>query len=198
MEFQSSKGIFLQIADSLCHQILEGLLKPGDRVPSVRDLAEEYEVNRNTVMRTYTILQESGIFDNKRGIGFFISENAIELVRASEKANFFNHELPDFIIPYKRHEAQTIEAIVDGHDNAVPCEVSTIHRIRAWFAWMIKHLQGCIDACRMKYGDEIVPFSLLRPISDDDTPVKGWLTRAVHLAVNSNNWCTYPIGVFVR
>ena len=97
MEFQSSKGIFLQIADNLCHQILEGLLKPGDRVPSVRDLAEEFEVNRNTVMRTYTILQESGIFDNKRGIGFFVSENAVELVRVSEKANFFDHELPEFI-----------------------------------------------------------------------------------------------------
>lgn len=97
MEFQSSKGIFLQIADNLCHQILEGLLKPGDRVPSVRDLAEEFEVNRNTVMRTYTILQESGIFDNKRGIGFFISENAVELVRSNEKANFFAQELPGFI-----------------------------------------------------------------------------------------------------
>lgn len=97
MEFQSSKGIFLQIADNLCHQILEGLLKPGDRVPSVRDLAAEFEVNRNTVMRTYTILQESGIFDNKRGIGFFISENAVELVRVTEKANFFAHELPYFI-----------------------------------------------------------------------------------------------------
>lgn len=97
MDFKSSKGIFLQIADNLCHQILEGQLKPGDRVPSVRDLAAEFEVNRNTVMRTYTNLQEAGIFDNKRGIGFFISENAIELVRASEKANFFNHELPAFI-----------------------------------------------------------------------------------------------------
>jgi len=97
MEFQSSKGIFLQIADNLCHQILEGLLKPGDRVPSVRDLAAEFEVNRNTVMRTYTNLQEAGIFDNKRGIGFFISENAPELVRASEKSNFFSHELPYFI-----------------------------------------------------------------------------------------------------
>ena len=97
MDFKSSKGIFLQIADNLCHQILEGQLKPGDRVPSVRDLAAEFEVNRNTVMRTYTILQESGIFDNKRGIGFFISENAIELVRANEKASFFSHSLPDFI-----------------------------------------------------------------------------------------------------
>lgn len=97
MEFQSSKGIFLQIADNLCHQVLEGQLKPGDRVPSVRDLAAEFEVNRNTVMRTYSILEESGIFDNKRGIGFFIAENAIELVRKSEKNTFFTHELPDFI-----------------------------------------------------------------------------------------------------
>jgi len=97
MEFQSSKGIFLQIADNLCHQILEGLLNPGDRVPSVRDLAEEFEVNRNTVMRTYTILQESGIFDNKRGIGFFVSENAVELIRTNEKARFFASELPGFI-----------------------------------------------------------------------------------------------------
>jgi DNA-binding transcriptional regulator YhcF (GntR family) len=97
MEFQSSKGIFLQIADNLCHQILEGLLKPGDRVPSVRDLAEEFEVNRNTVMRTYTILQESGIFDNKRGIGFFVAGNAVELVRTNEKTRFFAYELPGFI-----------------------------------------------------------------------------------------------------
>jgi len=101
MEFQSSKGIFLQIADNLCRQILEGLLNPGDRVPSVRDLAAEFEVNRNTVMRTYTNLQEAGIFDNKRGIGFFISENAVERVRGSEKANFFSHELPEFILKVK-------------------------------------------------------------------------------------------------
>ena len=97
MDFKSSKGIFLQIADNLCHQILEGQLSPGDRVPSVRDLAAEFEVNRNTVMRTYTILQEAEVFDNKRGIGFFISENAIELVLTNEKANFFSHDLPDFI-----------------------------------------------------------------------------------------------------
>lgn len=97
MEFQSTKGIFLQIADNLCHQILEGQLKPGDRVPSVRDLAVEFEVNRNTVMRTYSILEEAGIFDNKRGIGFFISETAVELVRTKERDNFFAQELPAFI-----------------------------------------------------------------------------------------------------
>jgi GntR family transcriptional regulator len=101
MDFKSTKGIFLQIADNLCYQILEGELKPGDRVPSVRDLAAEFEVNRNTVMRTYTNLQEAGIFDNKRGIGFFISENAVELVRSGEKDNFFAHDLPEFILKVK-------------------------------------------------------------------------------------------------
>lgn len=97
MEFQSTKGIFLQIADNLCHQILEGKLNPGDRVPSIRDLAADFEVNRNTVMRTYTILSDAGIFENKRGIGFFVSDEALELVRIREKSTFYEMDLPDLI-----------------------------------------------------------------------------------------------------
>lgn len=101
MDFKSTKGIYLQIVDNLCRQILEGQLQSGDRVASVRDLAAEFEVNHNTVMRAYTNLQESGIFDNKRGIGFFVSEKAFELIRANEKANFFNQDLPDFLLKVK-------------------------------------------------------------------------------------------------
>jgi len=97
IDYKSSKGIFQQIAETICHRILEGQLVPGDRVPSVRDLAIEFEVNRNTLLRTYSILQESGVIENKRGIGFFVSEHAIELIRTNEKADFFNNELPDFI-----------------------------------------------------------------------------------------------------
>ena len=101
MDFKSTKGIYLQIVDNLCRQILEGQLKSGDRVASVRDLAAEFEVNHNTVMRAYTNLQESGVFDNKRGIGFFVSEKAFELIKANEKANFFSQDLPDFILKVK-------------------------------------------------------------------------------------------------
>ncbi len=97
MEFQSAKGIFLQIAENLCHQILDGTLKPGDRVPSVRDLAAEFEVNRNTVLRTYSLLNDDGIFENRRGVGYFVSESAPDIIRASEKALFFSNELPQFI-----------------------------------------------------------------------------------------------------
>lgn len=101
MDFKSTKGIYLQIVDNLCRQILEGQLQSGDRVASVRDLAAEFEVNHNTVMRAYANLQESGIFDNKRGIGFFVSENAFELIKANEKANFFSQDLPDFLLKVK-------------------------------------------------------------------------------------------------
>jgi len=98
MDFKSTKGIYLQIVDNLCRQILEGNLKAGDRVASVRDLAAEFEVNHNTVMRAYANLQESGIFDNKRGIGFFVSEDALKLIHTQEKTTFFSEDLPDFLL----------------------------------------------------------------------------------------------------
>lgn len=97
MDFKSTKGIFQQIADNLCHQILEGKLPPGERVPSVRDLAADFEVNRNTLLRTYAILQEAGIIDNKRGIGFFVADNAVDVIRENEKKEFFNNDLPNFM-----------------------------------------------------------------------------------------------------
>jgi len=97
IDYKATKGIFQQIADNLCLQILEGKLNAGDRVLSVRDLSAEFEVNRNTLLRTYSILNEAGIFDNKRGVGFFVSDNAVELIRGTEKAEFFTNELPAFI-----------------------------------------------------------------------------------------------------
>jgi DNA-binding transcriptional regulator YhcF (GntR family) len=97
IDFKSTKGIFLQIAENLCHQILEGKLQAGDRIPSVRDLAGDFEVNRNTVLRTYALLDEAGIFENRRGIGFFVSPEAVAIIQATEKKEFFRDDLPEFI-----------------------------------------------------------------------------------------------------
>jgi DNA-binding transcriptional regulator YhcF (GntR family) len=97
MEFKATKGIYLQIAESICNQILEGKLQPNERVSSVRDLAAELEVNRNTVMRTYSYLQNEYIFENKRGVGFFVAENAVTLIKAREKTNFFKNEMPTLL-----------------------------------------------------------------------------------------------------
>jgi Predicted transcriptional regulators len=97
IDFKSTKGIFLQIAENICHQILEGTLKAGDRVPSVRDLAADFEVNRNTILRTYALLDESGIFENRRGVGFFVSPKAVGIIQTSERKEFFTNDLPEFI-----------------------------------------------------------------------------------------------------
>lgn len=97
IDFKSTKGIFQQMADILCRRILENKLPPGERVPSVRDLAAEFEVNRNTLLRTYSLLEDAGIIVNKRGIGFFVADDAKELIHSKERAEFFADEFPEFM-----------------------------------------------------------------------------------------------------
>lgn len=115
MEFKATKGIYIQIAENICSQILEGKLKPHERVPSVRDLAVELEVNRNTVMRTYTYLQDEQIFENKRGIGFFVSEQAVQLIKKREKEVFFKNNMPELIEKVKllKLNSNDFEAIIN-------------------------------------------------------------------------------------
>jgi DNA-binding transcriptional regulator YhcF (GntR family) len=94
MEFRNTKGIFLQIADSISEKVIEGKYSPGEKIPSVRDLANEMGVNPNTVMRTYSELQSRGIIDNKRGMGYYVTDNAIEIIMQWKKKEFFENELP--------------------------------------------------------------------------------------------------------
>ncbi|NII84625.1 MULTISPECIES: GntR family transcriptional regulator [unclassified Pedobacter] len=96
MEFRDNKAIYLQIAEYVCEHILLGKWKADERVPSVRELAVEMEVNPNTVMRTYELLQNKNIINNKRGIGFFVEEAAIDNVRNYRKQQFITDELPTF------------------------------------------------------------------------------------------------------
>lgn len=94
MEFRDNKAIYLQIAEFVCEHILLGKWKTDDKVPSVRELAVELEVNPNTVMRTYELLQNKNIITNRRGIGFFVADDAITQVKAYRKTQFMDDELP--------------------------------------------------------------------------------------------------------
>jgi len=96
MEFKESQAIYLQIADHLCEQILLDKWKPDDRIPSVRELAVQLEVNPNTVMRTCEYLQQYDIIYNKRGIGYFVAENAGKKIIELKKERFLANELPQF------------------------------------------------------------------------------------------------------
>jgi GntR family transcriptional regulator len=96
MEFKESQAIYLQIADHMCEQILLEKWKPEDRIPSVRELAVQLEVNPNTVMRTCEYLQQYEIIYNKRGIGYFVSPNAVKKITELKKERFLANELPQF------------------------------------------------------------------------------------------------------
>lgn len=94
MEFNSNKAIFLQIRDAIREKILSGDLRAGDRIPSVREYGAEIGVNPNTVMRAYERLTSEGVIFNKRGIGYFISDDAMAIVLESSRKEFLEEELP--------------------------------------------------------------------------------------------------------
>ena len=81
MDFnESNKAIYLQIADVFWDKVLEGTLRPADRVPSVREYAATVMVNVNTVMRTYDYLSTMGVIYNKRGVGYFVADDAESVI----------------------------------------------------------------------------------------------------------------------
>ena len=94
MEFNSNKSIYLQICDAICEKILSGGMAPDSRIPSVREYGAEIGVNPNTIMRSYEKLTGDGIIYNRRGIGYFISPDAKEIVMEIQRQDFLENELP--------------------------------------------------------------------------------------------------------
>ena len=95
MRFRESTAIYLQIADYICERILLKRWKTDERIPSVREMAIQVEVNPNTVMRTYEFLQSQNIIYNQRGIGYFVSPDAIKNATQYRKTEFIEKELPN-------------------------------------------------------------------------------------------------------
>ena len=94
MQFQRQDAIYRQIANYIMENILRERWKPGDRVPSIRELAMDVEVNPNTVTRTYAWLQERGIIVNQRGLGYFVSKDGLEGTRRLKMAEFAERDIP--------------------------------------------------------------------------------------------------------
>lgn len=96
MNFKESKAIYLQIADRICDEILLEVYSEDERIPSVREYSAAVEVNANTTMRSYDYLQSQGVIYNKRGIGYFVSEGARQLIRTMRKKYFLEEEVDYF------------------------------------------------------------------------------------------------------
>ena len=75
VDFQAGKPVYLQLADQIRYAAASGRLRPGDPLPSLRPLAEELRINRNTIARAYAELEAQGIIETLPGKGHFLKKN---------------------------------------------------------------------------------------------------------------------------
>ncbi|MCX6285490.1 MAG: GntR family transcriptional regulator [Bacteroidetes bacterium] len=96
MNFSENQSIYIQITEFVKEQILLNKWPKEEKIPSVRDLAGELQVNPNTVMRAYDFLQQQGVIYNRRGIGNHVSSDAGEKILEARKEKFLQSDLPAF------------------------------------------------------------------------------------------------------
>ena len=93
-EWNDSQPIYRQVRDRVVAMILDGILKEGDPLPSVRNVAAEYRVNPLTVLKGYQQLVDEGLVETRRGRGMFINAGARSLLLQAERQRFLGEEWP--------------------------------------------------------------------------------------------------------
>ena len=93
-EWNDSQPIYRQLRDRVVAMILDGVLKEGDPLPSVRNVAAEYRVNPITVLKGYQQLVEEQLVESRRGLGMFINAGAHDLLLRAERQKFMAEQWP--------------------------------------------------------------------------------------------------------
>jgi len=94
LEWNNSQPIYRQLRDRVVAMILDGVLKEGDPLPSVRNVAAEYRVNPLTVLKGYQQLVDEELVEKRRGLGMFVKANARSLLLKGERQKFLAEEWP--------------------------------------------------------------------------------------------------------
>ena len=93
-EWNNSQPIYRQLRDRVIAMILDGVLKEGDPLPSVRNVSAEYRVNPLTVLKGYQGLVDEQLVETKRGLGMFVNAGARDLLLKGERQKFLADEWP--------------------------------------------------------------------------------------------------------
>ena len=93
-EWNDSQPIYRQLRDRVVAMILDGDLKEGDPLPSVRNVSSEHRVNPLTVLKGYQQLVDEGLVEARRGLGMFVKDGAAKLLLQGERERFLNEEWP--------------------------------------------------------------------------------------------------------
>ncbi len=111
MDFNKEKPIFIQISEAMEDKILQDEWNHEERIPSVRDTAVLFKVNPNTVMRSYNLLQENNLIENKRGIGYFLMPDAKQNLIKLRKTAFLENVIPEILKSLKQLDISVSELI---------------------------------------------------------------------------------------
>ncbi len=123
-EWNDNQPIYRQLRDRVVAMILDGVLKEGDSLPSVRTVAAEYRVNPLTVLKGYQQLVDEGLVETKRGRGMFINAGARNLLMKGERQKFLAEEWPRIQETIQRLGLKTQE-LLDSSTNGKPSQASS-------------------------------------------------------------------------
>ena len=101
-EWNDGQPIYRQVRDRVAALILDGVLKAGDPVPSVRTIAGEYRINPLTVMKAYQGLADEQLLEKRRGLGLFVRPGARDLLLAGERRRFLDDRWPEISATIRR------------------------------------------------------------------------------------------------
>ncbi len=94
VQWNDNTPIYRQLKERVVAMMLDGVLNPGDALPSVRQIAAEYQLNPITVSRAYQELADEALVEKRRGLGMYVTDGAREKLLASERERFLKEEWP--------------------------------------------------------------------------------------------------------
>ena len=113
-EWNDSQPIYRQLRDRVAAMMLEGALKEGDPLPSVRTVAAECRVNPLTVLKAYQQLVDEGLVEKRRGVGMYMSAGARRLLLEGERERFLNEQWPQVLATIRRLGLEPETLLGDG------------------------------------------------------------------------------------
>jgi GntR family transcriptional regulator len=117
LDFNETQPIYRQLRDRVVAMILDGILKEGDPLPSVRTVAAEYRVNPLTVLKSYQELADQQLIEKRRGLGMFVNIGAKELLLKGERQKFLKEEWPRVHATIQRLGLNSDELLKNGSTN---------------------------------------------------------------------------------
>jgi GntR family transcriptional regulator len=113
IQWSDGAPIYRQLKDRVIAMMLDGVLKPGDALPSVRQVAAEYQLNPITVSRAYQELADEALVEKRRGLGMYVTEEASRKLLVNERDRFLREEWP-LVVERIRRLGLSIEELLSN------------------------------------------------------------------------------------